>query len=65
MKNEMEEMHKTDSFFTLSQCGVPTLEKCSAVLYELCTVRCAQEKCASARVQVGVVFTELIDGAVR
>ena len=27
------------------------------VLYELCTVRCAREQCASARVQEGVVFT--------
>ena len=32
-------------------CGVPTLEKCC----ELCTVLCAREKCASARVQVIVV----------
>ena len=27
------------------------------MLYELCTVRCAREKCASARAQVGVVST--------
>ena len=39
--------------FTLSQCGVPTFEKCC----ELRTVMCAREKCASARVQVGVVST--------
>ena len=39
--------------FTLSQCGVPTLETCC----ELWTVMCAREKCASARVQVGVVST--------
>ena len=37
----------------LSTGGVPTLEKCC----ELCTVMRAREKCASARVQVGVVPT--------
>ena len=42
--------------FTLSQCGVPTLGKCGSMC-DLCTVMCAPEKCASARVQVGVVST--------
>ena len=42
--------------FSLSHCGVPTLEKCGSMC-ELCTVMCAREKCASARVQVGVVST--------
>ena len=36
-----------------SQCGVLPLEKCC----ELCTVMCAREKCASARVQEAVVST--------
>ena len=35
---------------------MPTLEKYGS-MYELCTVMCAREKCASARVQVGVVST--------
>ena len=30
--------------FTLSQCGVPTLEKCGSMC-ELCTVVCVREKC--------------------
>ena len=59
MANEMEmsaEKCATQIPFTLS------LEplRCAhvgKVQYELCTVRCAREKCASARVQVGVVFT--------
>ena len=33
--------------FTLSHCGVPTLQKCGSMC-ELCTVMCAREKCASA-----------------
>ena len=36
-----------------------TLEKCGSMC-ELCTVMCAREKCASARVQVGVVSTGLL-----
>ena len=57
--NEMKmsaEKCATQIPFTLSQCGVPTLEKCGSMC-ELCTVMCAREKCASARVQVGVVST--------
>ena len=42
--------------FTLSQSGVPTVEKCGSMC-ELCTVWCALEKYASARVRVGVVST--------
>ena len=36
----------TQTPFTLSQCGVPTLEKCGSVS-ELCTLMCARERCAS------------------
>ena len=36
--------------------NVTALEKCGSMC-ELCTVMCAREKCASARVQVGVVCT--------
>ena len=36
--------------FSLSQCGVPTLEKCGS-MREVCTVMCAREKtCVCARV---------------
>ena len=56
---EMEmsaEEQATQIPFTLSSCGVPTLEKCGSMC-ELRTVMCTREKGASARIQVGVVST--------
>ena len=58
--NEMKmtsEKCATQISITFSRCGVPTLEKCGS-MRELCTVMCAREKCASARVQAGVVSTK-------
>ena len=49
----MQRNAQTQIPFTLSHCGVPTLEN----VRELCTVMCAREKSASARVQVGVMST--------
>ena len=57
--NEMKmvvEKCATQIPFPLSQCDVPTLEECGSMC-ELCTVMCARENFASARIQVGVVFT--------
>ena len=45
--------------FTLNQCGVLTLEKFGSMC-ELCIVMRAREKCASSRVQVGVVSTPTV-----
>ena len=58
--NEMNmsaEKCETQIPFTLSQSGVSTLEEFRSMC-ELWTVMCAREKCAFARVQVGVVFTD-------
>ena len=41
-------MRDTDSFFTLSQSGVPTVEKCGS-MYELCTVMRTRKICVCAR----------------
>ena len=57
--NEMKmsaESCATQIPFTLSQCGVPHWESADQCV-KLCIVMCAREKCASARVQAGVVST--------
>ena len=52
--NECREMRNTDSFLPWAIAVCPRWT--CAVLYELRTVICPREKCASARVRVGVVF---------
>ena len=48
-------MRNTDSFLPWAIAVCPRWT--CAVQYELCAVMCPREKCASARVQVGVAFT--------
>ena len=54
-------MRDTDSFFS-EPMGVPTWEKCGSMC-ELCTVMCAREKCASARMQESTVAAQEDVGA--